>query len=230
MLRAIYFDMGGTLDGEGHWLDRFVRLYAEHGFTLSRDAVRAGFDYAEQCAAADDRIQTAGIATLVQRHLEWQFAANRLDDDHRRTAIADAFVAAVRVAARCNARVLEQLHQRGLLLGVVSNACGNAQALCDDLGYSRYLSVVIDSRVVGVAKPDPRIYSLALARLGLAAGESMMVGDSYERDIVPAQQIGMQTCWFVPGGVPAGRGSADLCVASLDRLPASVPVLERTPA
>ena len=38
MIRAVLFDMGGTLDGDGvHWLDRFARLYAEAGVTLPRE-------------------------------------------------------------------------------------------------------------------------------------------------------------------------------------------------
>src|SRR4051812_40820094 len=52
-LRAILFDMGGTLDGDGlHWLDRFAAAYAAAGMTLPFETLRAAFDSAEQRAAA----------------------------------------------------------------------------------------------------------------------------------------------------------------------------------
>jgi putative hydrolase of the HAD superfamily len=218
MLRGILFDMGGTLDGDGHWLDRFVLLYAEHGLAWPRDAIRRGFDYAEQCAAADAGVMTAGLDALVRRHLAWQFEAHRLDDPRLLDDIAARFIGDARAAARRTAPVLADLHARGYRLGVVSNACGNAEALCDDLGYTRDLDTVIDSRRVGVAKPDPAIFERALDRLGLPAAAVMMVGDSYARDIVPAHAIGMRTAWFVDRADRARPGVADLCVDSLAAL------------
>jgi putative hydrolase of the HAD superfamily len=230
MLRAIFFDMGGTLDGDGHWLDRFVRLYADHGLAMSRAIIRRGFDYAEQCAAADDDIVRADMETLVRRHLTWQFSMHGLVNDLDRESLVQAFLAPIRGAALRNASILAELRRRGFVLGVISNACGNAQALCDDLGYSEYLSGVIDSRVVGVAKPDPRIYTLALDRLGVDAADAMMVGDSYERDIVPANQLGMQTRWLVQGAMPPSQGVADACIASIEQLPLHVTAAERATA
>jgi putative hydrolase of the HAD superfamily len=230
MLRAILFDMGGTLDGDGHWLDRFVHLYAEHRFDCSRETIRHGFDYAERCAAIDKEIVNADLETLVRRHLAWQFDDLGLSDDVRREAMVAAFVSPVRRAVRRNAGTLAELHRRGFTLGVVSNACGNAQALCDDFGYSRYLSAVIDSRVVAVAKPDPRIYTIAVDRLGVSAADTMMVGDSYERDIVPAHQLGMQTRWLVNGTRPDDAGVAGGCIDRIDDLLLHVAAVERASA
>lgn len=218
MLRAILFDMGGTLDGDGqHWLDRFVRLYADHGVVYPREAVRAAFDYAERRSAADREVMRAGVDTLVRMHLGWQFEVHGLRDDRLRERMVRSFVTPVFEAGRRNLLILQQLKAGGFTLGVVSNACGNAQALCDDLGYGPYLSAVIDSRLVGRAKPDPAIYEIALARLGLAPGDVMMVGDSYERDVVPAHGVGMRTAWLV-AGAGCDRGVADICLDSLSAL------------
>jgi hypothetical protein len=55
MIRAILFDMGGTLDGDGlHWLDRFAALCGR-GVALPRETLRAAFDEAERRAAVDGR-------------------------------------------------------------------------------------------------------------------------------------------------------------------------------
>jgi putative hydrolase of the HAD superfamily len=136
----------------------------------------------------------------------------------------------IRRAAARNVTMLNDLRRRGFVLGVISNACGNAQALCDDLGYSPCLSLVVDSRIVGVAKPDPRIYQLALDRVGIAAPASMMVGDSYERDVVPAHQVGMRTAWLTPDAAAATPGVADIRIASLGDLAAHVAPVERAQA
>jgi FMN phosphatase YigB (HAD superfamily) len=49
------------------------------------------------------------------------------------------------------------------------------------------------SSVVGFAKPDPRIYELALSQTGKAASECVMVGDRLDTDICPAKTAGMKT-------------------------------------
>ena len=49
MIRAILFDMGGTLDGDGlHWLERFLALYEAFGVELPRESIRDAFDEAER--------------------------------------------------------------------------------------------------------------------------------------------------------------------------------------
>ena len=60
MIRAIFFDMGGTLDGDGlHWLDRFLALYRDFGVEFPHDAIRRAFDKAEQRSALDESIASA---------------------------------------------------------------------------------------------------------------------------------------------------------------------------
>ena len=49
MIRAVLFDLGGTLDGDGlHWLDRFAAMYADAGVFLPGQRVREAFDEAER--------------------------------------------------------------------------------------------------------------------------------------------------------------------------------------
>jgi len=53
--------------------------------------------------------------------------------------------------------------------------------------------------VLGVAKPDPRIFRETLAALGGApADRAWMVGDNFEVDITAAAGLGMSTCWLAP--------------------------------
>ena len=169
MLRAILFDMGGTLDGDGvDWLNRFQGLYAEADAALEWHAVRAAFDHAEQRSSADDKMCSAGLDGMLFRHVGWQLEYLRVSDPGLQRRIASDFGDAVRRLAGRHLEVLAKLHARGLQLGVVSNGCGNVEVLCRELGYSAWLAVVVDSKRVGVAKPDPAIFELAAARLGVA--------------------------------------------------------------
>jgi putative hydrolase of the HAD superfamily len=227
MLRAILFDMGGTLDGDGlHWLDRFEKLYADAGVPLPRATLRAAFDEAERHAAVDEAIAAAHLEDMVDRHVSWQLRHLSLDNPRLRRDLVARFVKPVRETARANAQLLAGLKSRGLQLGVVSNGCGNVDRLCEDLGYASYLSIVVDSRRVGLFKPDPAIYVYAAARLGLPPSSIMMVGDSFVRDVRPAKAIGMQTAWLEG---PAGRDCPDRALADVSlRALADLPeVLDR---
>jgi len=53
------------------------------------------------------------------------------------------------------------------------------------------LDVVVSSAEVGLRKPDPRIFELALARVGVAADEAVHVGDHLYADILGAEAVGM---------------------------------------
>ena len=106
----------------------------------------------------------------------------------------------MRKAAADNVKLLANLAQRGFQLGVVSNGCGNVRQLCRDFDYAPYLSIIVDSREVGLFKPDPAIFLHAANQIGGEPASMMMVGDSFQRDVVPAKKIGMQTAWLE--GVP----------------------------
>ena len=197
MIRAILFDMGGTLDSDGqHWLDRFVALYRSSGVMLPRETLRAAFDEAERRANLDHAVASANFDQMIELYVTWQLEHLGLTNPKLKQDLISGFSAPVRKVAAINVRLLAELVERGFELGVVSNGCGNVEELCADFGYAPFLSVIIDSRRVGLYKPDPAIFALAAERLGRDPKTILMVGDSFERDIVPAKEIGMQTAWL----------------------------------
>jgi putative hydrolase of the HAD superfamily len=92
------------------------------------------------------------------------------------------------------------LHEKGVKTGIVSN--GNVQvqdAKIDVIGLRDALDTVVISEAVGLRKPDPAIFALAVGNLGLKPHEVLFVGDNPEVDIVGAAAAGLQTAWFRNG-------------------------------
>ena len=193
MIRAILFDMGGTLDGDGvHWQDRFAALYREFGVAVSRET----FDAAESRANQDREIVSSDFRQMIGSYVKWQLAHLGQTNPELEEHVVSGFIRPARKAAAANAKLLADLAKRGFALGVVSNGCGNVGKLCDDFGYTPFLSVIVDSRRVGLFKPDPAIFRHAAEKLGRDPGEVLMVGDSFDRDVRPAKKIGMKTAWL----------------------------------
>jgi putative hydrolase of the HAD superfamily len=91
---------------------------------------------------------------------------------------------------------LDRLAASGLPFGVVSNSDGTIEESLRRLG----LELVIDSGAVGVAKPDPAIFRLALDRLGVAAADTLYVGDVPSVDVVGARNAGVRPLHLDPIG------------------------------
>jgi putative hydrolase of the HAD superfamily len=97
---------------------------------------------------------------------------------------------------------LAVLAARGLRLGVVSNTGdGGARSRLAEAGLVDAFEFVLDSHLVGVEKPDPRIFAMAAARLAVPAGACVYVGDLYAVDVVGARAAGMHAVLLDPGDV-----------------------------
>ena len=97
-------------------------------------------------------------------------------------------------------QALERMQRRGLTLAVVSNSDGTCAKSLDDAGLLRHLSFVIDSAEVGVEKPDPRIFEIAIARCGAAPQRTLYVGDLYHADVIGARRAGLHALLLDPYG------------------------------
>ena len=67
------------------------------------------------------------------------------------------------------------------------------------MGLLPYIDLVVASAEEGVAKPDTRLFQIALRRAGCEAREAVMVGDRIDNDIRPARRLGMRTVWIRQG-------------------------------
>jgi HAD superfamily hydrolase (TIGR01549 family) len=95
--------------------------------------------------------------------------------------------------------LLDELKRQGLLVAVISNT--EDGRLIDSLnasGIADSFDLLIDSHIVGIRKPDPAIFQLALERLGLEAHEAAFVGDSYAHDALAARAVGLRSILLDP--------------------------------
>lgn len=87
--------------------------------------------------------------------------------------------------------VVAELKRRGYHVGVVSNAEGRVEQDLAAAGYRDMFETVVDSHVVEVEKPDPRIFHIALERMKASPETTVFVGDVPSVDVVGARAAGL---------------------------------------
>ncbi len=218
--RAILLDFGGTLDSDGeHWLDRFYELYEQAGFDLPKAEIKKAFYAADQLCENDPLVVSMGLRPLMKHHVRLQFATLNLKDLAKEKEIIERFCTKTERTLQRNVQLLKCLKPI-YQLGVISNFYGNVAALCKEASLADLLDVILDSAAIGVRKPDPKIFRIALREINLVPAQAFYVGDSYERDIAPARKLGMKTIWLrgVNPRVSENAERADFKVSSLMEL------------
>jgi putative hydrolase of the HAD superfamily len=115
---------------------------------------------------------------------------------------------------------LAALSSLGLRLAVVSNSDGRAEQHLRDCGVLEGIEFVVDSHLVGIEKPDPAIFMIALERMGVGAREALYVGDIRSVDEAGALAAGLHFVLLDPDGDYAAPGSS--AIRTIRELPAWV--------
>jgi FMN phosphatase YigB (HAD superfamily) len=215
MIKALIFDYGGTLDTDGrHWFPVLWEAYSRAGAPFGREIFRDAYIYGERMLEARRIIDAADDfrETLVKKcrlHLEYCLINNLIGPDEFGYAkLVEAVAADCDGSARRGTsearRILELLAER-YPMAVIANFYGNLDRVLKVYGLDGLFSHVIDSTIVGIRKPDPSIFSLAIEKIGLDPGEIAVVGDSFENDIAPARGLGCEVFWL--GGVGWNPGA-----------------------
>ncbi len=195
-LGAVLFDFGGTLDADGvHWVDRFRDAYASAGFSFSAERFNPAFFEADRRLPLEHDMRGRSLRDLLGVKVDLIHEGLEIGKGVQKAQIVESFYGRSKEALERNRRILARLSQR-YLLGVVSNFCGNVDEVCREFGLSSYLQAIVDSFLVKVSKPDPRIFHLALEKLGVSADEAVFVGDNFERDVLAARSAGLGAIWL----------------------------------
>lgn len=217
--RTILFDAGGTLVFPS--FRRIADELAAHGVVadatnLARADARVRFEIDRP-----DVIATTTDGSRFRRYLDALVGEvglerlpdpvfQRLDAYHRVHNLWEDVPSDVPLA-------LERLRGR-VRMGVVSNANGTVRAKLARVGLAGYFELIVDSHEEGIEKPDPRIFALALQRMGVHPSEAAYVGDLLHVDVMGAAAAGLATFLLDPFdlygnvGVPRIRSLAELPV------------------
>ncbi len=109
---------------------------------------------------------------------------------------------------------LHELRRRGVKVAIVSNSEGMLDPLFAALGLGACFDVVVDSGKVGVEKPDPRIFQIALDAAGVRADRTLHLGDIFATDILGARSSGIRCGLIDPYAHYQGRHADVLRVDS----------------
>ena len=106
------------------------------------------------------------------------------------------------------AELLARLSSEGTPVAIVSNADGTVeeslrrQGLCQvGIGPAPTVAAIVDSAIVGVAKPDPRVFAPVLAALDLEPTQCVYVGDTERFDVRGAEAAGIRPLHYDPHGL-----------------------------
>ena len=214
-VHGFFFDLYGTLLVYGNmkkawsdWLSTFYHLLKKQGLSISEETFSQeceGFFSATAPASNEDHLTVLErrIQRLCQR-LNHQLPKKGLG--HIADAIADAWQTHIAIDPE-TMPILTALKQKKKMVGLVSNFDHppHVRRILSHNGLENIFDTTIISSEVGVKKPDPAIFALALQQTGISAADAVYVGDT-EADVAGAIAAGIHPIFIAR---PVNRTDSD---------------------
>ena len=227
MIRGYIFDYGGTLDtGGNHWGKVIWHAYERLGVPVDEALYREAYVYGERTLGRNPIIQPNFTfrQTLEQKiRLQLDFIESNCPEVIRakygELLLDDLYTRTCEETTRSR-NVLLQLHEHFPMV-LVSNFYGNIATVLREFSLDGIFQQIVESAVVGIRKPDSRIFTLGVEALDLSPSDVVVVGDSIDKDIIPAHQAGCHTVWFKGEGWtsdPVDESAADRIITNLTEL------------
>jgi len=229
-IRAVFFDLGGTLFSYASLRDLFGEALAgvadEHGLDVGRDDVRRAYQASVMTVMADYvkrpyYLHRDLFAEAHERMLE-RLGVPAGQGGQSPIAAGPQGMGLDRVRPREGTReVLERLRGAGLHLAVVSNIDDDQfEAVWGAIGLDDCFDAVTTSESARSCKPHRGIFDVALGKAAVPAEAVAFVGDSLHHDVVGANAAGMRSIWLTDEE-PAADAShvADHVIRDLRELP-----------
>jgi HAD superfamily hydrolase (TIGR01509 family) len=94
--------------------------------------------------------------------------------------------------------LVDDLLAKGTKIAIISNSEGRLSELVAEMGLGTAFRIVADSGVLGVEKPDPRIFEWTASELGVDVRDFVHIGDAWEADVEGALKVGARAIWVTP--------------------------------
>lgn len=232
-IKGVIFDYGGTIDTNSrHWAEVLWSKYVEHQVPVDKESFREAYVFGERALAKYPFVQPKHnfhdvLAIKTELQMQDLAARRKLPMDELQLQsyakqVADSCYEYVLDVLKVTRPVVAELAKKYKLV-LVSNFYGNIQTILKDFGVFGFFDDIIESSVVGVRKPDPAIYRLGVEAMGFDAGNVLVVGDSFSKDVVPAKAVGCQVAWLKGegwGGEVIDESLPDVIITNLSQLPA----------
>ena len=224
MTKGFIFDYGGTLDTGGqHWGKVLWHAYERQHVPVSEQQFREAYVYVERTLGRNPIIRpdfTFHDTLAAKLRLQLEFLQQMILSPltSHLSPLTSSLYAQTVLHTSHSRDVLQRLTAPKVL---VSNFYGNIGVVLGEFGFDGLFQAVIESAVVGVRKPDPRIFTLGVEALGQKPEEVVVVGDSMEKDIIPAKAAGCQTVWLKGEGwtdTPVDESIPDRIIFDLSEL------------
>ena len=213
--RAVLFDLDDTLfDHRRSARAALTELHRIHGRGTDLDAFEREHTKYLEVMHLEVLAGRVGLDDARRQRFRHVFQAfdlelNETDVD----AVASAYRSGYMSARRALDGAADLLVALGphARIGIVTNNLLEEQR--DKLAYcglAPFVDELVASEDVGVSKPDPGIYAIALARMGVAAADAVMVGDSWANDVAGAANAGIRAVWFNPDRKAAPAAPRDV--------------------
>lgn len=227
MIKGYIFDYGGTLDTGGqHWGKVIWHAYERQQVPVSEPDFREAYVHAERTLGKNPIIKPdftfyKTIETKIRIQLEYLQEQNCVSSvSNYLKPLTDNLYSITCKETSKSREVLLQLKQQYPMV-LVSNFYGNIATVLKEFQLDGIFDTIIESAVVGVRKPDPQIFTLGVEALGMQPDEVIVVGDSMDKDIIPAGKAGCHTIWFKGEGwtdAPVDESAAGRVITDLRQI------------
>ena len=185
----VFFDLGNTLIDEkravADRIEQIRRVLLGLGKQVSAEAVEGAFE--EASAEFAPRLITRALEKLLGDPAD---RALVLQQVRYRKELEAPYPGARALLAQLAA----QYH-----IGAIANQSAGTEGRLRAYGLAPFFALCLSSAEIGLAKPDPAIFRLALERAGCEPHQAVMVGDRLDNDIRPAKLLGWRTIRVLQG-------------------------------
>jgi putative hydrolase of the HAD superfamily len=184
-IAAVVFDIGGVVqDSPLHAIARYERDHGLPENAINRAVVASGESGAWSrlergeltleawCAPFERDCRAHGVTVSAPRLMEYIAGAGRARPEML--------------------RAIARLRDGGLRVGALTNNWKTDAPVTEPPPLARHFDAFVESRAVGMRKPDPRIYELMCGRLGVAPSETAFL-DDIGTNLKAARALGMHT-------------------------------------